>query len=93
MKNDDLIQIKNERQRIVALDLKDAFAQVSRNGRWGTCGGCPHTAGLTYPEFCENTLRYDHQITVTVLADRFERELDLATSISETIAKAGQVAP
>lgn len=51
----------------------DAFRQFSRNGRWGTCGGCPRDArGDAYPEFCEHTERYDHQLTATQLAENFE---------------------
>lgn len=49
--------------------VADAFRQASRNGRWGTCGGCPQdTQGNAYPEFCEMRARYDHHLTIEALA-------------------------
>ena len=58
-----------------ALDnLADCFRQFSRNGRWGTCVGCPRdTQGNAYPEFCPNTKRYDHNMTAEELADAWRR--------------------
>lgn len=51
-------------------DMKDAFRQFSRNGRWGTCGGCPRDSnGNTYPEFCGLTNRHDHNLDVDALAN------------------------
>jgi hypothetical protein len=47
----------------------DGFRQFMRNGVWGTCCDCPRDSdGHAYPEFCENALRYDHQIPVEDLA-------------------------
>jgi hypothetical protein len=55
-------------------ELSDAFRQCSRNGRWGTCGGCPRDReNHAYPEFCGDTKRYDHQLTVAELAATWER--------------------
>lgn len=62
---------------IAAAKFRDHFAQFGRNGRWGTCVGCPRDAtGAAYPEFCEYTERYDHQLTISHLAQSFEREVD-----------------
>jgi len=37
---------------------------IARNGRWGTCSGCPRDAkGNVFPERCEFTNRYDHNIS------------------------------
>lgn len=45
-------------------DHHEKAALVARNGRWGTCGGCPRDAeGRAYPERCEFTGRYDHNLT------------------------------
>lgn len=34
-----------------------------RNGRWGTCSGCPRDPdGTIHPEQCQFTRRYDHNI-------------------------------
>jgi len=56
--------------------------QMKRNGRWGTCSGCPRETvndieELTYghgnakvrffPEQCSNTNRYDHWFGVDAL--------------------------
>lgn len=64
--------------------LRDSFRQFARNGRWGTCGGCPHDEeGRAYPEFCASTDRYDHRLTVEDLAEtyrRYERIESLKTS-------------
>ena len=50
-------------------DIAEAFVQFSRNGRWGTCCDCPRdTDGKAYPEFCANTERADHCLTVDELA-------------------------
>lgn len=35
---------------------------IARNGRWGTCSGCPREGGKVYPERCKYTDRYDHQL-------------------------------
>lgn len=51
--------------------LRDAFRQFSRNGRWGTCVCCPRDSdGNAYPEFCLDTNRYDHNLTVDSLAEQ-----------------------
>lgn len=66
---------ENEDPRMVAAQsLSDDFRQMSRNGRWGTCAGCPCDAqGHAYPEFCVFTQRYDHQLDAYALAERFTR--------------------
>lgn len=45
-------------------DHHEKSALVARNGRWGTCVCCPRDdEGSAYPERCEFTARYDHNIT------------------------------
>ena len=54
----------------------DYFRQFSRNGRWGTCVDCPRDElFFAYPEFCPNTNRGDHHLTVDQLANRFNIEI------------------
>lgn len=54
----------------------DNFIQFARNGRWGTCAGCPRdTLGNVFPEFCEFTKRYDHQLGVDELISNYKRSL------------------
>lgn len=55
--------------------LIDAFMQFARNGRWGTCAGCPSTDGQRFPEFCEDTNRYDHKLTLEGLTEAYGRYL------------------
>lgn len=58
----------------ISRELSQRFLQFSRNGRWGTCASCPHdTQGNVYPEFCCNTERYDHQLTVDDLTEQFKQ--------------------
>lgn len=54
--------------------IRAALRQYARNFRWGTCGACPIADGHPYPEFCEFTGRYDHNITGAALADKIRRE-------------------
>jgi hypothetical protein len=57
-------------------EIKPAFVMFSRNGRWGTCGGCPRDAnGAAYPELCQFTERHDHWLDVDALADAHKRYL------------------
>ena len=54
--------------------LASAFEAFARNGRWGTCSGCPQDgAGRVLPELCVYTQRYDHQLTFDALADTYRR--------------------
>ena len=60
----------------------------SRNGRWGTCVDCPSDSnGMLYPEFCSNTDRYDHKLTVDGLAEqhkiKVEHQLELERRIKD----------
>lgn len=42
-----------------------------RNGRWGTCSSCPRNGrGDVFPEYCDYTDRYDHQLTIEGLAEQ-----------------------
>lgn len=51
----------------------DGLRQFARNGRWGTCGFCPRDSNdHAYPEFCEDTERYDHQEDIDGLARLIE---------------------
>ena len=55
---------------------KDFFRQFMRNDRWGTCGYCPRdSAGHVYPEFCVETERYDHQLTIADLSKTVQQEI------------------
>jgi hypothetical protein len=52
-----------------------SFEMFARNGRWGTCGGCPRdAAGNVHPEFCTLTDRGDHQLTAAGLAESYQSE-------------------
>lgn len=49
-------------------EFRDQWWQLIRNGRWGTCSGCPRdNAGFAHPHLCENTERYDHYLTEAAL--------------------------
>ena len=64
----------NKKQQKGHNQMKDGILQFYRNGRWGTCCGCPRdTDNKAYPEFCANTERYDHQLTAKELADCHDR--------------------
>lgn len=46
-----------------------ALADYARNGRWGTCSGCPLDGnGAQVPELCQFTNRYDHLLPIDALA-------------------------
>jgi hypothetical protein len=50
-----------------------AFVMFGRNGRWGTCASCPRDVnGNVYPEMCEYTERYDHNLTLGSLVEQYE---------------------
>jgi hypothetical protein len=67
--------MKDVRARVAA-DLQSAFADFSRNGRWGTCGGCPCDGqGRKLPELCAFTDRVDHQLDIDSLADLFKQRV------------------
>lgn len=56
--------------------IRDPLTQFGRNGRWGTCVDCPRdNLGLSYPEFCANTTRLDHQLTIEDLAKYWNIEM------------------
>ena len=58
-----------EKTRQVIRQLSDSFRQFARNGRWGTCASCPRDSeNHAYPEFCQFTERYDHNLDVDDLA-------------------------
>lgn len=74
----------NEAARYALLQLGDAFRQFARNGRWGTCADCQRDSdGRAYPEFCEHTKRYDHQLTVESLAETWRNYERAAGHIAE----------
>jgi len=59
------------RPTFVASDIAGHFMQFARNGRWGTCVDCPRdTIGHVYPEFCSNTERSDHRLTIDGLVEQ-----------------------
>lgn len=58
---------------LAAAETRQALADFSRNGRWGTCGGCPRDGtGKKLPELCEDTDRSDHQLDIDSLARHFK---------------------
>jgi len=62
-----------KKQKEMHNSLLDCFRQFMRNGRWGTCAGCPRdNQNHAYPEFCSNTNRYDHQLTLDGLAENYK---------------------
>lgn len=57
--------------------VQQALRQLARNGRWGTCGDCPRdSGGETYPEFCIETMRYDHRLSATAAFEQFKYDYD-----------------
>lgn len=62
--------------------IRDALLQFYRNGRWGDCVDCPRDAdGKAYPEFCNHTKRYDHNLSIQGLTNQIlldEREIKKA---------------
>ena len=57
-------------------ELRGAFADFARNGRWGTCGACPCDGyGRKLPEVCAFTGRHDHQLDIDELSRRFKDEV------------------
>ena len=62
-----------EKQKKMHNSLLDHFKQFMRNGRWGTCASCPRdNQNHAYPEFCEYTDRYDHQLTLDELTESYK---------------------
>jgi hypothetical protein len=55
-------------------EFRQHYQCFARNGRWGTCVDCPRdTNDQPYPEFCENSYRYDHHLDAHQLAEQWER--------------------
>ena len=66
----------NDPRAHAVAELRSAFADFSRNGRWGTCGACPLDGyGRKLPELCPCTDRADHQLDIDALAEQFKREV------------------
>lgn len=59
-----------------------------RNGRWGTCVGCPRDGNSVHPEICSETRRYDHNIHSTRNGKFYEYdwEIERSTLIGKIIA-------
>lgn len=75
MKGEGGFAFDDPRAHAVA-ELRSAFADFSRNGRWGTCGACPCDGyGRKLPELCEYTERGDHQLDIDELTRRFKDEV------------------
>lgn len=67
--------IERNARRVRLLEFSPRLAQLSRNGRWGTCVACPKAGdGTVLPELCKNTKRYDHRLTMKALAEMWDRE-------------------
>lgn len=56
----------------MSINMKRNFRCFARNERWGTCGECPFSDNEIYPEFCKNTTRYDHQLTIDSLVEQYK---------------------
>ncbi|HSX22856.1 MAG TPA: hypothetical protein VLE97_08805 [Gaiellaceae bacterium] len=64
-------------------ELKEAFADFTRNGRWGTCDLCPRDGfGRNLPELCAFTEQPDHQFDIDALSARFKAEVESFTTRS-----------
>lgn len=62
-----------------APSIVDGFNQFARNGRWGTCVSCPMTSdNKAIPEACENTDRYDHQLTLEQLSGAYTQHATIS---------------
>lgn len=60
---------------VMTHEKRDAYRQLSRNDRWGTCPKCPRDVdGYAFPEFCEFKDRQDHQRTVEALIERYRSD-------------------
>jgi hypothetical protein len=55
-------RVKNGKPRSPDHHSRDAL--LVRNGRWGTCVMCPRIDGEVRPEDCEETSRYDHNLSI-----------------------------
>ena len=86
----------NDRQLLAAYVAKRspaaaeyrAQALIMRNGRWGTCGGCPGGAQGVRLEQCSFTERYDHNIDSTKDGKfyAYDREVPRSVLIDTLIA-------
>lgn len=63
------------RQRSAAIKTtEEAFLCFIRNERWGTCADCPRDSkNNAFPEFCVNTDRYDHLLTLDSLVEQYKK--------------------
>jgi hypothetical protein len=70
------MHILDNRSKEVKYALKhmaQSFKIFSRLGRCGCCAGCPvDVEGNIYPEFCENTEMYDHNLDIDWLASAWK---------------------
>lgn len=74
--------------------IADAFHAFARNGRWGTCVSCPRDSEHNvFPEFCQNTDRYDHNIGAAELAETFFHQHDQRNKLSpnERVCEDGKI--
>lgn len=67
----------NEKLWYALSEMGPHFRAFSRNGRWGTCGGCPRSGPDVYPEFCTDTKRGDHQLTLDGLVHSWLHRLGM----------------
>ena len=82
----------NDHQKKIHASFADAFYQFARNGRWGTCAGCPRDSeGGIYPEFCADTERYDHKLDIVRLADTYQRQLGIPGGVKEFGGPGGSI--
>jgi hypothetical protein len=67
-------KVMTDRELLAAYVAKDSPRSVKeyrseelilRNGRWGSCSGCPRDKKTVYPERCERTDGLDHNIHST----------------------------
>lgn len=87
MSEEEQAWYKRNARRVRLQEFAPRLAALGRNGRWGTCVECPCAGdGTVLPELCVNTDRYDHQLTMKVLADKWEDE-PLFKSIHKDIVR------
>lgn len=64
-------------QRSTAIrSTEEGFKCFIRNERWGTCADCPRDSqNNPFPEFCENTTREDHLLSLDSLCEQYKFSL------------------
>lgn len=73
---------KSPHETAIQRQSLDRWDQFLRNGRWGTCASCPVSGDRKQlPELCENTKRYDHNLTANELFEQYKQFVEKAYSV------------